>query len=227
MILPSRTYEISALWWFWLPIAVFAAVAAANPFLDDTWHPLMYAENGILETAQFLIAAAAAVVGIFCLRHCDTAWLRGWVMAGILGSAYIALEEISYGQHIFDWHTPAYWEALNDQNETNLHNTSSWFDQKPRLLLMLGVIAGGCILPFIRRARPALLPKKFGIVYPSDMMFWTSLLTLASHFAKQFDKRLDGHRLFDRASEVNEFYIYYFLLLYMVVLYIRLTRKEG
>src|SRR3546814_4167282 len=54
----------------------------------------------------------------------------------------MAGEEASWGQHYAGWLTPDNWQALNDQGETNLHNTSSWLDQKPRTLLEIGVIVG-------------------------------------------------------------------------------------
>lgn len=36
----------------------------------------------------------------------------------------MALEEISYGQHVFHWQTPEYFSSINLQGETNLHNLS-------------------------------------------------------------------------------------------------------
>jgi hypothetical protein len=39
-----------------------------------------------------------------------------------IGCFFIALEEISYGQWIFKWETPALFQEINAQGETNLHN---------------------------------------------------------------------------------------------------------
>ncbi len=163
MFLTDNKYSVHRFWWLWLPVAVFVGIAIIDPFLGhahgDAW---MYAENGILETLQWLVSAAAFFVGLACLRYAKgRPWLMLWLMLGAMGSLYITLEEISYGQHIFKWETPEYWQAINDQNETNLHNTSSWFDQKPRLILLIGTVIGGLILPFVRRCRPAALPARF------------------------------------------------------------------
>ena len=72
-----------------------------------------------------------------------------WFGLAALCCLYVAGEEISWGQHLFDWATPENWSEVNDQNETNIHNTSSWFDQKPRLVLLIGTVFGSLILPYL------------------------------------------------------------------------------
>ena len=47
---------------------------------------------------------------------------------------------MSWGQHLAGWSTPDAIAELNDQQETNLHNMSSWLDQKPRLALELWIV---------------------------------------------------------------------------------------
>jgi hypothetical protein len=217
MFLTEDKYSVHRFWWLWLPPLLLLAVAAANPFLDrEHGSPWMYAENGILETLQWIVALSACGLGIACLRHCKSRpWLAGWILLGTLGSLYIGLEEISYGQHLFKWETPEYWQNINDQGETNLHNTSSWLDQKPRLLLLIGVMAGGLVLPFVRRFRPALLPSRFNTIYPPDALFWTSLCAALAHAANWL-KKIDVLNIYNRPSEVNEIFLYYFVFLYLL-----------
>lgn len=218
MIIPHNKYSLKPIWWFWLPVSVILFVTLADPFLDRDTHPLMYAENGFLESLQWVIALTAAGFGFSCLRYCrKNPPLFLWVLLGTLGSLYIGLEEISYGQHLLKWETPAYWEALNDQGETNLHNTSSWFDQKPRLVLLIGVLCGGIALPLVRRFKPSLLPQKFNIIYPSDALFCTAALTAFAHSANWL-KKADIISLYGRPSEVTEICMYYFVMLYLVML---------
>src|SRR3546814_4054045 len=78
----------------------------------------------------------------------------------------MAGEEASWGQHYAGWLTPENWQALNDQGETNLHNTSSWLDQKPRTLLEIGVIVGGILIPLLALRRPALREGRFALFLP-------------------------------------------------------------
>ena len=78
-------------------------------------------------------------------------WLLMWALACI----YFAGEEASWGQWYFHWDTPESFRQLNDQQETNLHNVSSWFDQKPRFVVESWIFLAGFVWPLLR---------KFGIV---------------------------------------------------------------
>lgn len=229
MFLTENKYPVHRFWWMWAPLILLVAVAIINPFLGkEHGSPWMYAENGILETLQWLIALGAAGLGLACLRYCKgRPWLALWVALGMLGSLYIGLEEISYGQHIFKWETPEHWQAINDQGETNLHNTSAWFDQKPRALLLVGVIVGGLIFPLVRRYRPKALPERFHVLYPPDALFWTALCAALAHAAK-WSKKLGMVDIYNRASEMNEVFIYYFVFLYLLFMLMSLrAAKKG
>ena len=74
-----------------------------------------------------------------------------WLVIYGLGCIYFLGEEISWGQHLFGWETPDTWIEVNDQQETNLHNTSGWLDQIPRTVLTVGIVVGGFICPLIRK----------------------------------------------------------------------------
>jgi len=217
MLLTDDTKTLHQFWCLWFPITILVGVAIANPFLDDRGIAWMYAKNGILETLQWVIAFSAAGVGIACLRNRNQQQSVEvfWIMLGTAGIVYIGLEEISYGQHLFGWETPGYWLTLNDQGETNLHNISSWFDQKPRLLLLTGVTVGGVVMPLLRHFRPDVLPLRFKHIYPADALFWTALCAILSHVANWLEK-LEVVTIYNRASEVNETFLYYFVLLYLI-----------
>lgn len=70
-------------------------------------------------------------------------WFAGWLLA----TFYFLGEEVSWGQWWFGWDTPEAWAEFNRQGETNLHNVSSWFSEKPRLLIELFIYGGGCLIP--------------------------------------------------------------------------------
>lgn len=215
----TPTGHIKSLYALWLPAAFAVFITVADYFtpgeIGANW---LYSEHGVNETVQWIIAFAAVYIGTTTVMSKDTApWLRAWAGVAALGCLYIGLEEISYGQQFFNWNTPEYWSVINDQGETNLHNTSSWFDQKPRALLMLGIIVGGLVFPLLRRFKPNTLPPQFNIIYPSDCLKWVALLTLLSYLSKVFYKVTDIV-IYERPSEINETYIYYFMLLYLLQL---------
>ncbi len=223
MIAPKKYYAVKALWWFWAPLALAALTAIANTLLGKDARNILYTENGVLETLQAFIAFSGTAVAALCLRHCkDRPWLIAWCGLAMLACLYIGLEEISYGQHLFGWQTPEDWSAINDQNETNLHNTSSWLDQKPRLILYIG----GILIPGVRRYKPTLLPSRFSIVYPQNTLFCTAAIAIFADIAKKLHKA-DILTLYDRASEVHEAALFYFVLLYLLMLRPRLAATED
>lgn len=69
-----------------------------------------------------------ASVGLFLL----TSWFalnlarnssyRLFFAGVVIAAFYVAMEEISWGQQVFSWSSPEYFEANNLQGETNLHN---------------------------------------------------------------------------------------------------------
>ena len=225
MLLPNNTYSIKPLWWFWFPWFLAIAVAVLNATLGAEGRDFLYAENGGLETMQAFAALIAAGYALSCfLKVRGHKYMMIWIGVAFLGCLYIGLEEISYGQQILKWGTPEFWAHVNDQNETNLHNTSSWLDQKPKMLLNIGIVVGGMIIPLLQKYKPAVLPKQFNIIYPDGCLFWIAALTILAKIAKVLHKA-QIISLYDRAAELNEFYVYYFVLLYLVMLHKRLKAQ--
>ncbi len=218
----------SRFWWLWLPLLIMAAQLVLEFTLDSRTLSILHSEGGPHETMQTLAVAAALVVAAITLLrfpYAQRPWLALWVALAALCCFYVTGEEISWGQHLFHWATPGFWSGINDQNETNLHNTSSWLDQKPRLLLELGVLTGGILMPLIRRFRPALLPARFAAIYPPDCLAVTALLALAVKITDTVAEALHVS-IFERGSEVQELYLFYFVLLYLLALHNRIMKKK-
>ena len=128
---------------------------------------------------------------------------------------FCAGEEISWGQTYLQWVTPESWGLINDQNETNLHNTSDWLDQKPKILLQIGVLVGGLIIPALARWKPEKLSARFAAIYPTWQTSVTAGIALALKLIDTVQDRVDAH-LFWRISEAIEIFVYYFVLLYLI-----------
>ena len=125
-------------------------------------------------------------------------WLFAWVALAALACLYIAGEEASWGQHQLGWVTPAGWNALNDQGETNLHNISSWFDQKPRLLLEVGVVVGGIVIPLAALRWPQIRYGRLGVILPPVLVLPTALLAEVSRMTDQ-----EGNAVEDAATDFS------------------------
>ena len=225
--------------WLWLPVAAIVIELGFRIANEPLYRALWQSELGPVETGTVVVLLPGLAAGLLALRHIaqlptaprPTAFLSGWLVLIILGSVYFGGEEASWGQHWLGWDTPEVIRQLNDQGETNLHNTSSWLDQKPRLLLELGVLVGGLLYPLClvlgRRNRPFDPADLHYWLWPSRQLLPTALLAVAIGLPQRLEKWFGWpipYALDIRASETQEFYFALFLSLYLMSYYLRLAR---
>jgi len=218
----EKTYIIPKFWWLWVPVLFFAFQLIIEFTLNGQTLSALHSENGPHESLQFILLTLGFCLSVNIIFKMDAAQrkspLMGWIILAALGCFYVAGEEISWGQHIIDWATPEFWNALNDQGETNLHNTTSWLDQKPRLIMEIGVIIGGLIIPFLKWKKPSLVPARFETIYPPAILAVTAAFATGVKIIEKTGEALLDDPLFARASEVQELYFFYFVLLYLLCL---------
>lgn len=222
------------LFWLGVPLLIYfgqylARATSSAPFYDAWFEH----ESGLVETGTFVLLVLAAIGGV--LATC-WAWRRGdrrltlFFTLFTLGCIYFGGEEASWGQHWFGWATPDEWRALNDQAETNLHNSNalagSLMDQLPRNLLSVAMLVGGAILPLARRARNQSYP-------PGSFGYWTmpgmecvaiGLIAPLSSFPQKIFGATMGQVPFPfdiNDGEVKELMIAVFLCLYIASVLIR------
>lgn len=215
------------IWWLYVPLMAALVQIILEISLASRLMTLSYSEDGPHEFLQFLVILSAFIVAVFTLFKMELKkdpYLFAYISLAAVCCFYVAGEEISWGQHIMDWSTPDYWANLNDQGETNLHNTSSWLDQKPRLILLIGIVTGGLIIPLLRLYKPGLVPKRFEIIYPPAYLALIAFLCLAVQIGDDIDSALTNISLFARASEVEELFMFYFVLLYLIVMKRRILK---
>ncbi len=217
----AETPNFREIWfrpWALIPVvaaAVLSTVAAHDP---DVYRDYIAPETGVLETAQFLLlvfSAGLAARLLTCRAVAQAQWLRLWAALILAGAIYVAGEEASWGQHYLGWSTPETWRTVNDQNETNLHNTSSWFDQKPRIALEIAVLFGALLLPLARRT--SLYPRQPRIAYliPTVRCVPAATMVLAARIDDWLaDLTAHGAVLFYRPAEVEELFLYAVILIY-------------
>lgn len=210
--------SLSRIWWLWIPFAFIAGQIIFEVLASETWKEIILQEGGIHESFQAMIALIGCVIGVRLLICVRSPWLKLWYFIAALGCFYIAGEEISWGQWIFHWTTPTEWARLNDQDETNLHNMSTWLDQKPQALLQIGVLVGGIIIPLIKHFAPHKLPQRFAPIYGDMILLPTALIALVLKIIDTLADMKLGISIFHffwRISEVLELFIYYFVTLYL------------
>lgn len=210
-----------------LPMLVYTGLVMAEIFMPYEIISPIYNENGLVELGQFAVITLAAITaGYALIREIQpTAALNNatsryhlgliaWFSLALLGCIYVAGEEISWGQHFLGWQSNEFWASVNDQGETNLHNTSSWLDQKPRLVLEIGVMIGGLAIPLIMALRPNLLPKQFQFIYPPARLCLLAFICLWVKISDKICQSIDLN-CYARASEIVELFIFYYVLAYL------------
>jgi len=142
-----------------------------------------------------------------------------WCLAMMVGGIYLSGEEASWGQHYVGWTTSEYWASVNDQQETNLHNLSHWLDQKPRLILTIGICLGGLVWPYFLLNKPEIMLRRFDFTYPPASLVTLAALVFLSE-AYLYIRWLvpeDFSKTF-RSGEFQETFIVWFLLVYALCL---------
>jgi hypothetical protein len=220
------------LWWSaYLPLAILAGVLVTHTFARDFYVAHVLPEGfGFLELTQFFLAAGAAILSARALRFgvvkgSTLLWIA--IVFFALAAFYIAGEEHSWGQHFFNWNTPAYWSEINRQQETNLHNTSPWFNQRPKLLFDNAMFIGGLLVPFIQVWTGYFRRPLLALLTPPLAIAPAALIALSFKVVDDLGKSVVGEQIFTRPSEVVETFQYLYMLYYVVVLTRRLTALDA
>lgn len=215
--------------WLWLPVLWMGVQILVEIFVPLDIRHVIHSEHGPHELIQWLMIVSCLIISLTILWRMDRAnkWLVAWISLAALCCLYVSIEEISWGQTFVKWATPEFWQNVNYQEETNLHNTSKWLNQKPRLLLELGgMLVGGLIIPLLLIFKPGWMPKRFTVIYPPKTVIVTALVYAAFKLVNQVSRHMLDLNPFARPSEVEELYLFYFVFLYLLTMKARLTPEK-
>lgn len=155
--------------------------------------------------------AAAAAAFQHCRRHGDTvpALFRGLYALFAILAVFVALEELSYGQHLLGYEAPEWFQHHNKQDELNVHNLhDNAASDGLRLVTNIGFPAFCIALPLLYRGRSRAWKPGHWTYY---LLPRTELITLAgiAQLVTVPDKipflPLDYYWT-DRLGELKEFY---------------------
>ena len=112
----------------------------------EGWNKFIWFENGLIETLQItiLIITILVLLNLYILKKkiFKSSLIKKFIIIEIFGLCYFLFEEISWGQHFFNFDTFEFFLKkdnlfYNHQGEMNLHNTSRIFNEFPRILVII------------------------------------------------------------------------------------------
>lgn len=132
-------------------------------------------EDGPLENLTALLYGVATVAFLVAVRRRSAGVV--WLLILAAASLFVAGEEISWGQRIFGWSTPAGMAEINVQDETTIHNIEG-IHGNIRALAVLFVAAFCVLLPLTNRYLSPLRAayRRLAIpIFPVSALPWVAM----------------------------------------------------
>ena len=164
---------------------------------------IIWNENGLVENIQAILLLITVFILIRIVKekkHINKITTI-FVFINIFFISFIFFEEISWGQHFLKFETPSIFIEKNSflynkQQELNLHNMSSLFNEIPRNLVLIWCSLS---IPILRLFKL----EKFGylktIIEPNKNLIYLSLFILIISFQEALIDKLelfDGSKLY-------------------------------
>ena len=201
----------------------FSQKCANQLFVSITsgYNPIIWNENRIIEILQtiFLLFTIIYLFKIiYLIKKIENYIFYYLLILYLLSIIYFFFEEISWGQHIFNWESNTFFKKYNNQGETNFHNISNLFDQVPRGLLSIWCGLSFLIFQFAKRLN---FKKKYLIfIFPNSNLKYISYLAIVFILPDLiFDKfgfhpgYTDVHTIHINVTEIYDFFSFNFIRL--------------
>ncbi len=226
--------------YLFLPIIIWVLPYIIKVINVDIYKASYLGEFGITENLTILFLVFAVLVGTLSFfkalkffsnpHYFHLRFVPWWILLITLGCLYFGGEEASWGQHFMGWGTPDFWQSINDQGETNLHNTSGLFDQVPRLILTTGALMGGIVFPLLLTIKNIKLEPSNSIywVLPTIVCMPAAILAVFISHINELMKDIGNQlpfitqNLSINVGESKECFLGLFLLIYLISLMNRL-----
>lgn len=206
--------------------------------------PFGFSEN--LPTAFIIVGVLYAIA---IARLPQGKHLKGWMVVYILALIFFAGEDQNWFQYWLGVTPPDFFLAHNKEQETNLHNMSTWFNQKPRLVVEVWALIACILVPLGWWTWPKDKTKKWvpADLWPDTRVVTLAVLTLLIGQSRRLFKYLleagidiqipdlylgDGHNVMHelfpgvRISELEEIGFAYLMLVFPALLFGRLVSQK-
>ncbi len=211
-----------------LPLGIlFAFVFFMTLDMERAWHWIME-EFGILENLQVLTLGLACSYGVLIFqdqRALAYPWLVPWITLTMVGCLLLIGEELSWGQHFFGWTTPVGLQAMNVEQETNIHNLNSLdanYDYFKEMIILAILFTGGVHYLLRAYAGRGIIDRPWWLFPTVDcipiVIIFLVWLRVDGFIWEGLADNFPGWDKEWLYEEFHESFIYYFMLMYLMSL---------
>ena len=139
-----------------------------------------WGENGLVENFQSILLFLSIIILLYYfifLYSERNKFINTFLILHIIGLTYYLGEEISWGQHFFNWSTPEFFKLYNHQNETNIHNISNIFNQFPRTFVLIWCCFSIPVILIINRFS-SITKQVFFLICPNKKLLTISIILI-------------------------------------------------
>lgn len=158
-------------WLVLVPLAFLAGYAVVRVAVPGAV-PRVIKEDGSLEYLQVLLYAIAGCIALLVAVRSHSSWVRWAFVVFGLACAFVALEEVSWGERLLGFDPPESIRDLNTQGEMNVHNLAPVQRFLHLAYILAGLVAGlgwrvAAGLPDgrLRRYLRAILPDRYTVLF--------------------------------------------------------------
>lgn len=185
-------------------------------------------EDGMVESLQFLMYFGAVIFSLLIAKRfirLDKRIFFFYLVLGI-GLLFVSMEEISWGQRLIGFKTPAAVTEINYQNETTLHNIRPVQDSIHFAYIGIGLLGvfGNLVLKILR------FPKKLALYFaPAPYLSFYFLMialyfTLHKYLHNYYELGSGRQVSVPRWQEISEAFLALGLLFFALTNYLRNRR---
>lgn len=194
-----------------LPLILLGLHLLFMTILDEEGRFWFHSERGPTENITFLIFAASGVWALVLWKGSKTIIprMRWFLLLFGVAAIFVALEEISYGQHYLGYDSPEWAEQYNKQKEVNLHNLGGdLMSVVMRRVAEIGLPFFGIIVPFVIMRYPvAYTPQDWTYyIMPRHELIMLLVLCVVIRVNYATGDGLFGVQRSDGLSELQELY---------------------
>lgn len=237
--------------WLWLwgiPVLSVVLIIIASQMSLDVVEAVIISPFGFSENIPALFITVGVAYAIAIMRLPNVGRLKGWMVVYMLGIIFFAGEDQNWFQYWLGTEVPDYFLVHNKEKETNLHNMSTWFNQKPRLVVEFWILIACILVPMGWWTWPKKATEKWvpAALWPDKRVVALGIFTLVVgqlrrvfKYAAELgvsvpDVRLsEGHHVMleafpgVRLSELEEIGFAYLMALFVALLYGHLVSKPA